>query len=987
MKSAVWPHALETCADPARARHYFELFRTGEARSAVNGASAEQARVLTALWSGSPHLCDLLLRRLDWLPLVLDVEALRHPRVAAGFRREVGGFLRGFLQARQYETALARLRHFKQRESLRIAARDLARLSNVVEVTRELSDVADACLDGVYQVCRAQMDERFGEPYEQDPEGAWQPSRFCVLGMGKLGGQELNYSSDVDVLFVYSEEGHVFKTPPAAGDRPRGLANHQYFKRLAESFIAEVGRSTADGTLFRIDLRLRPDGQAGPLARSLPGYENHYAQWGQTWERMMLIKARCVAGDSVLADEFLDSVQTFRFPRSLSEAALREIAAMKRRIEEEIVGSSELDRNVKLGRGGIREIEFIVQTHQVLGAGQQPFLVSPQTLETLDRMVRYQRIMSEEARNLADAYRFLRDVEHRLQMENNLQTHTIPTERNARVRLARLMGCASLKAFEDELDRRRRQVRAVYDETIALKLEAESEMVPEFGSDDREWLQRLADHSFREPAKALRLARAFVLGPGFGHQAARTEAAARELLARMLRMCPRRDQPPPWHVADFPDGNPESRLLSDPDRVLARLDTFIAAYGSRALLMDSWRSKPTLFELLVLLFDRSEFLAETAIRTPDMVDELEQTGHLLRTKDAEAILRDLRFGAQDEDQRRWLRRYHQTELMRIGLREILGLAGFEQNLAELSALGEACLQYALEVALRKQKLKPAPIAIIGLGKLGGAEINYGSDLDVVFVAEDKVRNLPALQKVAVDVLELVSSQTEYGVAFEVDPRLRPDGEKGLLVNTLKAYEDYYRQRAWLWEIQSLSRCRAIAGNADLGRRFEAMAATLSNLGNPGTAAKAGQDPNWRAEIATMRTRVEQERTPPDKEALAIKTGAGGLMDAEFIAQVCCLAHGWQEPNTLKALIRAKAEGVIAVAEAESLIENYRWLRRVEGILRRWSYEGETELPDDPAPMYRVAIRCGFTNAEDFLRAVARYREHIRRVYRQVFKLS
>jgi glutamate-ammonia-ligase adenylyltransferase len=440
-------------------------------------------------------------------------------------------------------------------------------------------------------------------------------------------------------------------------------------------------------------------------------------------------------------------------------------------------------------------------------------------------------------------------------------------------------------------------------------------------------------------------------------------------------------------VADFPDGNPESRLLSDPDRVLARLDTFIAAYGSRALLMDSWRSKPTLFELLVLLFDRSEFLAETAIRTPDMVDELEQTGHLLRTKDAEAILRDLRFGAQDEDQRRWLRRYHQTELMRIGLREILGLAGFEQNLAELSALGEACLQYALEVALRKQKLKPAPIAIIGLGKLGGAEINYGSDLDVVFVAEDKVRNLPALQKVAVDVLELVSSQTEYGVAFEVDPRLRPDGEKGLLVNTLKAYEDYYRQRAWLWEIQSLSRCRAIAGNADLGRRFEAMAATLSNLGNSGTAAKAGQDPNWRAEIATMRTRVEQERTPPDKEALAIKTGAGGLMDAEFIAQVCCLARGWQEPNTLKALIRAKAEGVIAVAEAESLIENYRWLRRVEGILRRWSYEGETELPDDPAPMYRVAIRCGFTNAEDFLRAVARYREHIRRVYRRVFKLS
>lgn len=987
MKSTVWTETLEACADPVRARRYWEAFREDETKSTLENADAAQAQVLAAVWSGSVYLSDLLASRPEWLPLLLDVDGLRFPRKAAGLRREADRFLRPLLERRQFEDAFGRLRQFKQRESLRIAARDLARLANVVELTQELSDVADVCLDGVYRICLRQLSERLGEPYELDPEGEWQPTRFCVLGMGKLGGQELNYSSDVDVLFVYSDEGHVFKTPPKKGDSPRGLANHQYFKRLAESFIAEVARNSADGALYRIDLRLRPDGQAGPLTRSLESYENYYAQWGQTWERMMLIKARRVAGDDVLAQEFFDTVQTFRFPRSLGEAAFREIAAMKRRIEEEIVGGAELDRNVKLGRGGIREIEFIVQTHQVASAGRQPFLVSAQTLETLDRMVRYQFIPAEEARNLADAYRFLRDVEHRLQMENNLQTHTIPTERAARVRLARLMGFPGLKPFEDELTRHRRHVRRVYEATVALKAESETELAPPFGADDQEWLRRLANHSFSDPEKAVRLARAFVLGPGFGHQAPRTETGARELLARFLRLCPRRDQPPPWTLAEFPDGNPKSRLLSDPDRVLARLDTFIAAYGSRALLMDSWRSKPTLFELLVLLFDRSEFLAETAIRTPDMVDDLEQTGHLLRTKDAEATLRDLRFGATDADQRLWLRRYHQTELMRVGLREILGLADFEQNLIELSALGEACLQYALEAALRKLKLKAAPVAIIGLGKLGGREINYGSDLDVVFVADDKVRNLPALQRVAVEVMELVSSPTEYGVAFEVDPRLRPDGDKGLLVNTLQAYEDYYRQRAWLWEIQSLSRCRAIAGNADLSRRFEEMAARLCDLSQPEAAATAGRDPQWRAEVAKMRARVESERTPAGKQALALKTGAGGLMDAEFLAQVFCLAQGWREPNTLQALVRAKEEGLLPKDEAVALIENYRRLRRVEGVLRRWSYEGETELPADPAPRYRVAIRCGFTNIEDFDQAVDRYRENIRRVYCAVMGMA
>ena len=338
---------------------------------------------------------------------------------------------------------------------------------------------------------------------------------------------------------------------------------------------------------------------------------------------------------------------------------------------------------------------------------------------------------------------------------------------------------------------------------------------------------------------------------------------------------------------------------------------------------------------------------------------------------------------RDADQRLWIRRYHETEFTRIGLREILGLATFEQNLLELTALAEACLQYALEVALRQHRLKTCPVAIIGLGKLGGAELNYGSDLDVLFVADDKARNLPNLQRIAVTVMDLIGGQTERGTAFELDARLRPDGEKGLLVNHLRAYLDYYRQRAQLWELQALSRCRPVAGHPELGRRFVEGVASLTDFSRSDCPA-AAYTPGWKAEIARMRRRIEKERTTAGKDPLAIKTGRGGLVDAEFIAQAFNLERGWHEANTLQALERARSEGLLAAADAASLITNYRHLRRIEGILRRWSYEGETELPDDPAPQYRVAVRCGFATIEDFLAAVNRYRSNIRAVYEKVF---
>lgn len=975
MQPQVWQKAIETSADPKRAQSYFDQLVETSAGTSLKKISAEQVRILVSLFSGSQALSELLLAHPEWLTGSLDPGNLENPRQKQGLRRDVDSFLKPALASRDYATALAKLREFKQREMLRVGARDLARMGNLVEIVEEISNVADICLDGLFQICRQQLTERFGLPYHQDSEGRWQPTEFSVLGMGKLGGQELNYSSDVDLLFVYSDEGHVFKTPPRKNDPPgKGLSNHQFFIRLAEAIIAEGNRLTSEGFLFRIDMRLRPEGNAGPLARSLESYENFYAQWGQTWERMMLIKTRGVAGDHELAGEFLEMIQPFRYPRSLNERVLREIAAMKQRIENEVVKAGEIDRNVKLGRGGIREIEFVAQTRQLLNAGKIPFLQGPQTLPTLKKLVQYKLLASSEAEDLTDAYVFLRDVEHRLQMENNQQTHTIPTERKTRERLAALMGFDSLATFEKARQAHSTNVRRSYDKLLKADEPAARPLLPADFANEADWKKLLSELTFRDSDKALRLIKEFVEGPGYVHVSPRTSELARELLPKFFALCPN---------SRFEKRSSKFGILSDPDRVLARLDSFITAYGARATLYELWTSNPSLFELLLLLFDRSEFLAEIAIRTPDLVDELELSGRLRRSKTSEETLRDLRHGLEDEDQKIWLRRYHKAELMRIGLRDILGLADFEQNLVELSALADACLQYALEVMMRKNKLKSPPFCIISMGKLGGAEINYGSDLDIVFVSNAPTKNLPSLQKLAVEVMDLLSAQTELGAVFSTDARLRPDGEKGLLVNTLKAYEDYYRQRAMLWEIQALTRTRPVAGDMEVGKDFQTLAATLTNFRSPSLTLAAFTS-GWKSEIARMRQRIEKERTPVGKDALAIKTGSGGLIDAEFIAQTFCLEHGWQEANTLRALERIRAEKVLSPDHAESLISNYRQLRRIEGILRRWSYEGETELPDDPAPLYRVSVRCGFKNAEEFMQAVKKYRQAIRAVYSGVF---
>ena len=963
--------------------------------------SATQVGYLYKIITSSHFLFEELTQHPEWLKEdIFNEEDLLSPMAVSVLRHELSELMVEEIANRDFEATGRLLREFKLKHIFRIAVRDLNKLCSTEQIILELSNLADLCLQSVFRLSWLQLTEKIGVPYYKDGDGNWVRSDFSIIGLGKLGGQELNYSSDVDVIFVYSEEGFVFKETPEPGDIPgsHALNNHQFFTRLAESIISEVSKSTREGWLYRIDLRLRPEGSGGPLVRSLESYENYYAQWGRTWERMMLIKARYVAGSSSLAADFIDMIHPFRYPRNISEQVPGEVAEMKDRIEKEVVKSGELQRNVKLGQGGIREIEFIVQTIQVLHAGRMPYLQGGQTLPLLEKLAVYGQLPTSDSLLLIKAYRFYRDVEHRLQIEENQQTHTLPQSPERRQRLALLTGFKNTEEFDKQREQFQKEVRRVFEKVIHSENTADYQLddpdhnasqnislplPPDFDDYEGEWKDLLVRIGFKTPEVAYKLIRTFVMGPGYVHVSKRTVELGWKLLPRIFQLCPSEQrirlllEQPGFQVNMR--GRRAVRIFSDPDRVLARLDSFIQNYGGRQGLYENWFSSPFTLDLLLLLFDRSEYLAEIAIKTPSLFEEIMDDGQIRRSKDEKEILRDLEYGLEDADQHQWIRLYHRAELMRIALRDLMGLTDFTQNQKEINALGDACIQYALKVVMKKFRLKKPPFAVIGMGKFGGRELTYGSDLDIMFVCPARWKGTTKVQKMGFMLTNLLSMKTALGSAYKTDSRLRPDGEKGILVNTLTRYERYYRNRAQLWEIQSLTRARVVCGDVETGFQFMDMARNMTNFTIPRRKVSAYRD-DWKNTILQMRLKVEKERTPYGKDHLAFKTGTGGLMDVEFLAQMLNMEYGWFQPNTRKALRLAASQDYLNGDDAQTLIENFDNLMYLEKVLRRWSYEGESVLPDTDAPLLRVAIRCGFNNIEAFLNAVRKWRTDIREVY-------
>ncbi|MEY2564349.1 MAG: [glutamine synthetase] adenylyltransferase / [glutamine synthetase]-adenylyl-L-tyrosine [Verrucomicrobiota bacterium] len=793
------------------------------------------------------------------------------------------------------------LRIWKGREMLRIALREVAEEAPLEETTQELSQLAEICLREVYTYWDSELRSRRGGP----------DTEFAILGLGKLGGRELNHSSDIDVVFLYSEEGQV--TP--------NFTYHEWFNQLGAKIVETFASSDPAGALFRIDLRLRPEGKAGPLVRSLESMENYYAGFGETWERLAMSKARGVCGSRELAYEFLRQHQPFIYPKSPTHDVLEEIAAIKRRIERDIVGTENIGRDVKLGAGGIREIEFVVQALQLLHGARHAFLQETSTLKVLPVLAELELLPRGEAHDLEAAYRFLRRVEHRLQIESEQQTHTVPENGEALQRLSQSLGFSSKEEFTEALREHMQQVRAVFRRVMSepgAGAEAPAESMSIFRD------EKAAAKSLANLAK----------GAGGFHIAPRTRQVLRNLRPLLFE----------WL----------SRAV-DPDATLNQFIRFVEAYGLRSMLFELLVVNPKLLELLVKTFDASRYAGDLLIRRPQLLEDITRGGMLDRELSVAQHLRRIDALEVKAASLDLLRVYRQTQFLRIFLRDVLGLASLSSLFNEHSALAEACL-----LSVNRLRGNESDLTIVALGKFGGSEISYGADLDVLFVGEDV--------RAAQHLIVAMAQPTAEGSIATLDARLRPDGEKGNLVCSLTAYETYYETRAQLWEIQALTRARPLAG--PLQNQFMDLAQRVWR--------KAGQREDLFAQIDGMLQRIRRERGSASD--LDFKTGAGGLIEAEFLAQALQMRAGLWNPHTLGALEDLAREGLLQREEAATVRKSYQYLRTIESVLRRWENKSVSTLPSGETEQRKVASRVGADSIESFGREYREARESIHEIY-------
>jgi glutamate-ammonia-ligase adenylyltransferase len=823
-----------------------------------------------------------LMRNPETLLWLHDPEACLAVRGYAEMLNELHN-LAGYSVSNQSFSAL---RFWKGREMTRVALRELARVAPLEETTGELSQIAEICIRCVFEYWDAEFRRRYGSP----------KAEFAILALGKLGGGELNHSSDVDLLFLYSDEGQL--TPH--------LSYHEFFNRLGNKILETFSTPHPVGSLFRVDLRLRPEGSAGPLARSLDSMENYYAGFGETWERLALIKARGVGGSRELAYEFLRQHQPFIYPRSATPDLLDEIANIKRRIERDVVGPEKLERDVKLGIGGIREIEFIVQALQLIHGARHPFLQEPSMLKALRALRQLDLLPHDEVLTLDNAYRFLRRVEHRLQIEAEQQTHTVPQEPEALRRVALSLRFSSAEDLTAKLQERMGAVRPIFQRIISETAVEPGKVGLEIFNDQKRAAKALAD---------------LAQGRTSFHIAPRTRQIFRKLRPVLLG----------WLTK-----------AADPDATLNQFVRFVEAYGLRSLLFELLVTNPRLLELLVKTFDASRFASDLLIRRPQLLEDITRDRTFSESRSTGENLRRLDSLGANASNLDPIRAYRHRQVLRIVLRDALGLAKPGAIFAELSDLAEACLLFVGKLLGREE------LTIIALGKFGGREISYGADLDVLFVGDD----IRAAQNLVVTMAQ----PTAEGNIWVLDARLRPEGEKGPLVCSIATYQSYYAGRAQPWELQALTRARAVTG--PLQSEFIEMAKHAWR--------DAGQHVDLRARIDNMLERIRRDRGS-GSDFLDFKTGAGGIIEAEFLVQALQMRENIWEPNWECAVKRLCEGGCLADSEVATLREAYAFLRRCESVLRRFENRAVSALPSGPDEQRKLAVRLGYEEEFDVFR--------------------
>jgi len=899
----------------------------------------ELAQAIGALLGGSEFLPEQVARR----PEIFETLFLQGGVMA---RPPAGALEREAVEAAEHsasEEDLKRaLRRIKHREMTRIATRDLAGIASLPEVTGALSDLASATLEGAVRFAGKALSAKVGEPMASLPDGTRRPCRFVVFGMGKLGGLELNFSSDIDLIYLYeTDQGET-----DGGAQPLSL--HQYFVRLGEAVTRIISEATEDGFVFRVDLRLRPEGTRGELVNSVRAAEIYYESWGQTWERAALIKARPVAGDRELGDAFLRSLIPFVFRKYLDFTSIEEIKGMKDRINQAAARGRRDERDLKLGAGGIREIEFFVQAHQLIYGGKDPSLRLRGTVEALAALSRLRIISEKEQAELTESYLFLRRLEHRIQAHRERQTHVLPQGEEDLRRLARAMDLDDARALLTALDRRSAAVQEIYGRLFgsdrgaapsAIPPEVQALFLPE--PPPKDTAERLSLLGFRDAEAARR--NLDVLREGPPH--ARISQRARQYLD---------------HIA--PEILFRAAKSPDPDMALSHVERFLTAVGARTMFYALLYEKPRVIEALVRLFGSSRFLSGFLLRHPELLDTFLRNDLSVLYKTKSDLRKELaeELSACDgyEQELDALRRFKHLETLRIGIHDMSGILSLEEGMVQLSALAEALVTHALLLARREIRRRfGVPVAadsgqeagfiVLGMGKLGSEELSYHSDLDIIFLysgagetAADpegrdegefrRITNHEYFAKVAQRMISILTTATREGHVYRLDTRLRPSGNAGPLVSSLEAFMRYHEGSAQLWERQALLKCRSVAGDRELGRKVETLARQfIFDRPLPDNAAE---------EIHRLRTRMEVELGREREDRLNLKVGRGGVVDVEFAVQYLQLVHGARLPavrarNTLKALYELQRAGIVSLEQYKVLETGYRFLRSLDVRLR------------------------------------------------------
>ncbi|HEX5889641.1 MAG TPA: hypothetical protein VFY61_13125 [Pyrinomonadaceae bacterium] len=844
------------------------------------------------------------------------------------------------------------LARFRRRELLRTYLHDIRRAHTLVETMEELSNLADAILDYALSLARQDLDNRYGLPQHVDERGRIANAEFCVVALGKLGSMELNYASDIDLVFLYSDDG----TTSGIGQRGE-VSNREYFVKLSETIARLVGQSGGEGAAYRVDLRLRPHGRDGALACSLQEAMRYYERSAQDWERQALIRSRAAAGSAELFASFKDAVTPYVFRPDVSvSGALESVRIAKQKIDRQTEKKS--GYNVKLGRGGIREIEFIAQALQLAHGGRDDWLRVPHTLVSLGRLADREFITQQERSELSDAYCFLRTLEHRLQMEHGLQTHTVPDSEQARALIGRRIGFSDSQEFLSALTMHTRHVRSTYDRLFG-DLEQSSKPV-----------EVSTEPGDKDLTLALSAARVFV-----SHSDSRSslKSVAQSLSSFAAESL-----------------NPH-RALVHAARIAASLEK-----TDRRLHLS-----PTNLRTLMRVCGSSDFFAEMIAANPALIGTLGASIETALRRDYRAILRTAIDAENTFSAELAAFRLKWAELMaEIGALDISGeLSIFDTNRLQtdlaVASLNVSYLIARREMARRYGSFAGGPrIAFYGLGRLGSAGVDYGSDLDVLFTYDSLVPSPiktltqdETYSRLVELMIAALSSITREGYLYRVDLRLRPHGKNGPLVTSADGFLDYLKEESAPWEWLAYVKLRAVGGDLELGKMIETHARHRIHEN-----ALRFDPKELKLETRRVRDRLEKEkgsrsRRPGNRGAIDIKYGVGGMLDVYFATRYLQLrdevVDGGDDRSTAFTLERLREEGSLTEDDYMTMSTGYSLLRSIDHNLRL-IVGRSTRLPDPNHVTARdVAARMGFTTVAELQETLIEQMQAIRDSYNRI----